>query len=87
MYKAAVLGSIPEKYRLAAVALLHSLAHDAVVFAVEALRSLERPLARLSLRLRQSAPRPSGKEPSPFLKTIAPEKRAEVPSANPADSI
>ncbi len=76
MYRAAVMGNIPEEYRLAVMRFLHTLAHDTVVFLVEGLRALERPLTRLSYRMRQTAPTPNGKEPSAFLKTITPEKKA-----------
>jgi len=87
MYSAAVMGNVPQKYRIALVALLHAIAHEAVVSAVRALQAVERPLARLSHRLRQSAPRGNGKEPSAFLKTITPEKRSEYPSTKSTDSL
>jgi hypothetical protein len=77
MYHAAVVGNIPAEYRTVIVHFLHTMAHDTVVFLVESLRSIERPLTRLSYRMRQSAPPPSGKEPSAFLKTITPEKKLE----------
>jgi len=77
IYTAAVVGSVPAEYRTVAIHFLHTLAHDVIVFLVESLRSIERPLTRLSYRMRQSVPAPSGKEPSAFLKTITPEKKSE----------
>jgi hypothetical protein len=75
-YKSAVMGSVPTEYREAFAHFLNRMAHDAVIFLVEGLRAIERPLARLSFRLRQ---RPQGmkKDPSPFLKTLAPDKKPE----------
>ena len=80
MYTSAVLGSFPHKYRIAFLNFLHTLLHDSVVFAVESLRALERPLTRLSYRLRQSAPSANGKEPSAFLKNLVSEKKPEESS-------
>lgn len=77
MYRAAVTGDIPRKYQEAAVRFLYRLAHETVMFLVESLRAAERALSRLSYRLRRMAPPPSGKEPSAFLKAVAPEKRSE----------
>lgn len=75
MYQAAVMGSIPEEYRIALARFLHSLAHETIVFLVEGLRAVERPLTRLSLRMRQNVPSTKGREPSAFLKNIVPEKK------------
>jgi hypothetical protein len=80
MYKAAVMGSIPVEYREAFARFLHSLAHDSLLFLVESLRAIERPLTRLSYRMRQSAPASTDKTPSEFLKTITPEKKTESTS-------
>lgn len=77
MYQAAVRGNVPEKYRIMVLKFLHLLAHETVAGAVEALRAAERPLTRLSYRLRRSVPAANGKEPSPFLKTLAPDKKPE----------
>ncbi|MDO8523974.1 MAG: hypothetical protein Q7R74_01960 [bacterium] len=87
MYRAAVMGNIPAEYRIAVIRFLHTLAHDTVVFLVEGLRAVERPLTRLSYRMRQSAPASNGKEPSAFLKTITPEKPANGADAKTTDSI
>lgn len=77
MYRAAVTGDIPRKYQDAAARFLYRLAHETVMFLVESLRAAERSLSGLSYRLRRMAPPPSGKEPSAFLKAVAPEKRVE----------
>lgn len=75
LYRAAVMGNIPEKYREIFLAFLHNVTHSVVVLAVATLRAIERPLSRFSYRLRQSAPGATGKEPSAFLKTLTPEKK------------
>ena len=82
MSHAAVTGDIPRKYQDATVHFLYTLAHDMIVFLIEGLRAIERPLARLSYRLRRSVPSGNGKEPSAFLKTITPERNpeSEVPT-------
>ena len=77
MYQSAVTGDIPKKYQTAAVHFLYTLAHDTLVFLVEGLRAIERPLSQLSYRLRRSVPQGSGKEPSAFLKAVTPEKKPE----------
>ncbi|MDE2079096.1 MAG: hypothetical protein KGI73_01775 [Patescibacteria group bacterium] len=82
-YKGAVTGNIPSEYREALVHFLHRLAHDLVVTAVLGLRAIERPLMRLSYRMRRAAPKANGKEPSAFLKTITPEKRGGEDSGVP----
>lgn len=87
MYQSAVSGDIPKKYQTAIVHFLYTLAHDTVVFLVEGLRAIERPLSQLSYRLRRSVPVANGKEPSAFLKTITPEKPASEVGAKTPDSI
>jgi len=85
MYKGAITGNISTKYRAELIHFLHTLTHDTVVFLVEGLRALERPLTRLSYRMRQSAPPPTTREPSEFLKTITPDKKGE--GKNPTNTI
>ncbi len=77
LYHSAVMGNISAEYRVALTHFLHTLAHDTVVFLVEGLRAIERPLTRLSYRMRKSPPAPAGKEPSAFLKTITPAPTPE----------
>jgi hypothetical protein len=84
-YQSAVTGNIPSEYRDATLHFLHALAHDLIVFLVEGLRAIERPLMRLSYRMRRSAPAAHGHEPSAYLKTITPEKRQE--SAETTDTV
>lgn len=75
MYEAAVLGSIPSHFRVALIKFLHMLGHDFVLLLVEGLRALERPLTRFSYRLRTFTPQAKGKDVSPLLKAITPEKK------------
>ena len=82
-----VTGDIPRKYQEAIVHFSYRLAHETIVFLVEGLRAIERPLSGLSYRLRRSVPAGNGKEPSAFLKTITPEKSAEGADAKTTDSI
>jgi hypothetical protein len=78
MYQGAITGSIPRRYRVAFIAFLRRIAHESVIFLVESLRSVERPLTRLAYRMRMAAPNAKKKPVSPFLKTIAPEKTDET---------
>ncbi|MBY0538828.1 hypothetical protein K2P56_00140 [Patescibacteria group bacterium] len=75
LYRALVMGNIPQKYREMFLAFVHNATHMIVVLAVSTLRAIERPLSRFSYRLRQRAPGVIGKEPSAFLKTLTPEKK------------
>lgn len=75
LLEALVLGGIPVSWRKYVVALFHEVVHTMVRFAVDVIRAVERPLARLSYRLRVSAPKGSGVPVSEFLRTISPEKK------------
>lgn len=75
LYRAAVMGNIPQRYREMFLSFMHNLTHAVVVLAVATLRAIERPLSRFSYRLRQRAPGVTSKEPSAFLKTLTPEKK------------
>jgi hypothetical protein len=74
LYRAMVMGSIPVEWRMYAIHFFHWISHRLVVTAVETLRAIERPLTRLSYRLRTRVPKSNGKEVSSFLKTITPER-------------
>ncbi len=74
VYGVLVTGSIPEQYRFALIAFGRRTVHLGVVLLVHVLRGVERPLLRLSHRMRTSTPSANGKEVSPFLKTITPDK-------------
>ncbi len=75
-YRKAVMGNLPSNWRVAFMSFAHQVSHAAVVLTVELLRAIERPLLRLSHRMRRGgAPTGTGKEPSEFLKTITPEKK------------
>ena len=73
-YKQAVMGNLPSNWRVAFLSLMHKVSHAAVVLTVQALRAIERPLLRLSYRMRRGVPSANGKEPSEFLKTISEKK-------------
>jgi len=77
-YATMVTGQIPPAWRITIVVVLHNVVHRAVVFSVETLRNIERPLTRLSHRLRTRAPSANGHEVSPFLKNIVPNKKADT---------
>ncbi len=74
MYHSSVTGSIPRHYRLQFLMFLRQTTHAGVLLLVAGLRALERPLTRLSYRMRMATSNTSKKEVSSFLKTIAPEK-------------
>lgn len=73
LYSALVMGGIPVRWRQYTAFLMHRVTHEVVHLAVLSLRAVERPLARLSYRMRVSQPKTGG-EVSSFLKTITPEK-------------
>lgn len=74
VYQSAVTGSIPQKYRIQFFAFLQHTVHQFVLLLVATLRAVERPLTRISYRMRMSASNTNKKEVSPFLQTIVPEK-------------
>ena len=74
LYTALVMGGIPLSWRRFVVALVHEVGHELVHFMVSGLRAVERPLARLSYRLRVSAPKTGAAPVSEFLKTITPDR-------------
>lgn len=76
-YHHAVTGTIPYRYRTAFFVFLQKMIHEAVLVIVGALRAIERPLTRLSYRMRMSTPKANGKEVSSFLRTIVPLKKRE----------
>ncbi len=83
VYEAIVRGEIPSSWRQSFAAWLHVLTHRVVVLLVEALRTIERPLTRLSYRMRMQKPSSNGKEVSPYLKSIVPEKKAGSDGTTP----
>ncbi len=84
-YTRIVANDFPIEIRQNVSHALHWLSHRIVVLAVEMVRAIERPLTRLSYRLRTRAPKPSGKDVSPFLRTITPEKRTGDGSTPPRE--
>ncbi|MES2014239.1 MAG: hypothetical protein V4437_00290 [Patescibacteria group bacterium] len=74
LYEVAVTGSIPRQYRARFFAALQAGIHRVVITLVAGLRAAERPLTRLSFRMRMASSKANKKEVSSFLKTIAPDK-------------
>lgn len=70
-----VEGGIPLSWRSYVRAVLHDLTHLVVHSAVEVVRAVERPLAKLSYKMRVSAPKSGSAPVSSFLRTITPEKK------------
>ncbi|MEK7063248.1 MAG: hypothetical protein AAB955_00985 [Patescibacteria group bacterium] len=68
-----VTGGVPLKWRHSAKVIAHQATHGGLQSLVILLRAAERPLARLSYKLRVSAPKAGGREVSQYLKTITPE--------------
>lgn len=85
MYHRAVTGNVPYRYRTAFIVFLQKSIHEGVLLLVAGLRSIERPLTRLSYRMRMSVPQPKGKEVSSFLRTIVPRKKKQANSALAGD--
>jgi hypothetical protein len=75
IYRAAVMGRISDSWRRSLVASAHTLTHRVVVLTVDGLHAIERPLNRLSLRMRMRPPSANGKDVSAYLKSIAPDRK------------
>lgn len=74
LYAALVMGGLPLRWRQNAAALIHNISHNGVLLMVATLRAVERPLARLSYRMRVSTPKVGTAQVSDFLKTLSPDK-------------
>ncbi len=74
-FNSAVLGGVPNEWRDQFVKSTHDVIHLMVQVGVSVLRALERPLSRLSYRMRMRQPQATATEVSEFLKTITPERR------------
>lgn len=75
LWTSLVVGGIPLSWRRYATAFAHEASHALVHLAVEVVRAVERPLARLSYRMRVSAPKSGSTPVSDFLRIITPEKK------------
>ena len=75
LWAALVTGGVPMSWRTYAQAVLHDITHLGVHSAVELVRAIERPLARLSYKMRVSAPKSGSAPVSSFLRTITPDKK------------
>jgi hypothetical protein len=75
-YHALVAGDALAAHRLRIFALVHAITHRSLAWFVDILRAVERPLARVSYRMRMAPPKAPAREPSEFLKTITPEKKS-----------
>lgn len=69
-YDLAVTGSIPAEYRARVLMFFRQTLHSVVVLIVAGLRAVERPLTRLSYKMRMAASHTGTKEVSSFLKTM-----------------
>jgi hypothetical protein len=76
VWHALVTGGAPLAWRTYAQVTAHTVGHEVVRIAVEVVRAVERPLARLSYKMRVSAPKVGAAPVSDFLKTITPDKGA-----------
>lgn len=75
VWSALVMGGIPVSWRSYVRAVAHDLTHLLVRVAVEVVRAIERPLAKLSYKMRVSAPKSGVAPVSEFLKTLTPDKK------------
>lgn len=84
VFETLVLGGVPLSWRKYAVAVVHEISHEAVRLMVVIIRAAEKPLVRLSYRLRVSAPKTGAQPVSEFLRTIAPDKQAATSQKTPS---
>jgi len=75
LYHDLVVYEIPESWRIAVVVFLHKVTHQIVVVSVNLLQAIERPLSRLSNRMRTRPPSTEAGEVSQYLKNIVPDKK------------
>lgn len=74
IYRLLVMGQIPREWRTTLMSVTTRGLHRLVVLTVELLRAIERPLTRLSHRMRTAVPAKSKENVSEFLKTLTPRK-------------
>ncbi len=87
IYHAAVMGNLPTGWRHTVAVFAHDATHRGVVFLVETLRAVERPLTRISFRMRIQRPSANGKGISPFLKSIIPGKKEPSDGTTPPSGV
>lgn len=75
LWRMLVLGGIPLSWRTYVRSIVHDLTRLGVHSAVELVRAVERPLAKLSYKMRVSAPKSGSAPVSSFLRTITPDKK------------
>lgn len=83
VYRTLVLGELPHSYRQLFIDAVRGALHSVVLVVVSVLRKIERPLSRMSHRMR--APRTKNgesRDPSAFLKTISPKKKMKKEDGN-----
>lgn len=80
LWRTLVVGDPGVMLRHQALALAHALSHRTLASFATLLRTIERPIARISHRMRMMPPKAPTREPSEFLKTITPEKRDDTTS-------
>lgn len=76
VYQVVIAGDALAGYRARIFSFMHSLSHRALTALVILLRTIERPLARVSYRMRMAPPKTPTREPSEFLKTLTTEKKS-----------
>ena len=84
VYEIMVLCGVPLAWRKYGVAVAHEISHEAVRLLVVIIRAVEKPLVRLSYRLRVSAPKTGAQPVSEFLRTIAPDKQSATSQKTPS---
>ena len=77
LWHMSVSGEVSREYRLHLFRAAHALAHRIIVDLAMFLQRIERPLFRMSRRMRTSIAKEGRREPSEFLKTITPDKKIE----------
>ena len=86
LYRLFVFGELPATYRARLAKFAQSVAHSTVMFLVSMLRAVERPLSRLSHRMRViRAKENKPPDSSSFLKTLSSSKRKD--GEKPTDSV
>lgn len=87
-YRTVVVGELPHGYRVRLSQIAHNAVHAVVVFAASTLRHIERSLSRVSHRMRSTrAKNGNARDPSPFLKTITPEKKNGSDGTTPPSEV
>lgn len=82
LYRTLITGNLSAEYRVKVARFFRETLHRLVVLIVEGLRAVERPLTRLSYKMRMSTTSSPTKEVSSFLKTITRGPRGDSRKAS-----